>query len=449
MTVSDVDAPQAPQRQVMCIFTVAAVAEEVLRAWIHALENDDDERARACIGCANRGVVQQRQFMRIVFGRALDGITPIISTAPWGIHPFQPRCLRWPRFCRAYFAKTPVPVPQASRQSGPPLTASHREFVMIADIPLGVVIVWIGALCNVTFPIPMILATVRGEQRPSRVSFFMWTTEGAIAFASSAAAGRASARCSCPALPSSCSARCSSRRSCRSCAGATSQSPPRRGGRHGWTGCASPCARWRWSAGGVTSNPLVALILAIVTDGVACDPNARPRLARRGGLVHLPRVHHQRWMRVRRHHRLVHRAVGFHLLPARRVHPAHPYAAAAQQARRPRARTRRRPGPPLGANRGCRRRCRCRPRCHRDRGRRPAAPDGEHPASTQPGRGRGVRHLGGSPSSGARSEPGPIVPARPAAGRGGRRPRSRRWPRQCRWTRRRATSRWPRTAGTR
>ena len=75
MTVSDVDAPQAPQRQVVCIFTVAAAAEEVLRAWIHGLENDDDESVRACIGCANCGVVQQRQFMRIVVGRALDGIT--------------------------------------------------------------------------------------------------------------------------------------------------------------------------------------------------------------------------------------------------------------------------------------------------------------------------------------------------------------------------------------
>jgi hypothetical protein len=60
---------------VVCIFTVAAAAEEVLRAWIHGLENDDDESVRACIGCANCGVVQQRQFMRIVVGRALDGIT--------------------------------------------------------------------------------------------------------------------------------------------------------------------------------------------------------------------------------------------------------------------------------------------------------------------------------------------------------------------------------------
>jgi hypothetical protein len=60
---------------------------------------------------------------------------------------------------------------------------------MIADIPLGAVIVWIGALCNILFPLPLILATARGTTRPSRVSFAMWSIEGAIAFASSWAAG--------------------------------------------------------------------------------------------------------------------------------------------------------------------------------------------------------------------------------------------------------------------
>lgn len=45
---------------------------------------------------------------------------------------------------------------------------------------------------------------------------------------------------------------------------------------------------------------------------------------------------------------LVHGAVGSHVLPVRRLHPAHRYAAAAQQARRPQAPPRRRPGPPVG-----------------------------------------------------------------------------------------------------
>jgi hypothetical protein len=143
---------------------------------------------------------------------------------------------------------------------------------MIADIPLGVVIVWIGALCNVTFPIPMILATVRGEQRPSRVSFFMWTTEGAIAFASSAAAGAGLGAllvsgAAVVVLAST----------------LVATFVPQLRGRHiavapapwwqAWvdrlclTICVLALVGW-W----VTSNPLVALILAIVTDGVACIP---------------------------------------------------------------------------------------------------------------------------------------------------------------------------------
>jgi YVTN family beta-propeller protein len=143
---------------------------------------------------------------------------------------------------------------------------------MIADIPLGAVIVWVGALCNLLFPIPMILATVRGEQRPSRVSFFMWTTEGAIAFASSAAAGAGIG-----ALLVSGAAVVV----LASVVIATFV-PQMRGHRIGvdpapwwqaWvdrlclTICALALVGW-W----LTSNPLVALVLAIITDAVACVP---------------------------------------------------------------------------------------------------------------------------------------------------------------------------------
>jgi YVTN family beta-propeller protein len=143
---------------------------------------------------------------------------------------------------------------------------------MIADVPLGAVIVWLGALCNVLFPIPMIIATARGEQRPSRVSFFMWTTEASIAFAASAAAGAGLG-----ALIVSGAA--------AAVLGAVFVATflPQLHGRHiavdpapwwqSWVdrGCLTVCAvaLLGWY---LTSNPLVALILAITTDAVAALP---------------------------------------------------------------------------------------------------------------------------------------------------------------------------------
>jgi YVTN family beta-propeller protein len=143
---------------------------------------------------------------------------------------------------------------------------------VVADVPLGAVIIWIGALCNVLFPIPMIIATARGEQRPSRVSFFMWTTEAAIAFAASAAAGA-----SIGALVVSGAA--------AAVLGSVFVATflPQLRGRHiavdpapwwqAWvdrlclTVCALALFGW-W----ITSNPLVALVLAITTDAVAAVP---------------------------------------------------------------------------------------------------------------------------------------------------------------------------------
>lgn len=143
---------------------------------------------------------------------------------------------------------------------------------MIADVLLGDVIIWIGALCNFLFPIPLVLATARGEMRPSRVSFFMWTTEAAIAFAASAAAGA-----SLGALIVSGSATL--------VLGAVFVATfvPQLRGRHiavdpapwwqAWVdrGCLTVCALalFGWW---LTSNPLVALILAITTDAVAAIP---------------------------------------------------------------------------------------------------------------------------------------------------------------------------------
>ena len=133
-------------------------------------------------------------------------------------------------------------------------------------------IIWIGVLCNVLFPIPMIIATARGEQRPSRVSFFMWTTEAAIAFAASAAAGAGIG-----ALVVSGAA--------AAVLGAVFVATfvPQLRGRHiavdpapwwqAWvdrlclTVCALALFGW-W----LTSNPLVALVLAITTDAVAAIP---------------------------------------------------------------------------------------------------------------------------------------------------------------------------------
>lgn len=143
---------------------------------------------------------------------------------------------------------------------------------MIADIPLGAVIIWIGVACNVLFPIPMIIATARGLMRPSRVSFFMWTTEAAIAFASSAAAGAGLGAL----LVSGAAA---------AVLGAVFLAtfvPQLRGRRiavdpapwwQAWVdrACLTVCALalFGWW---LTSNPLVALVLAIVTDAVAAIP---------------------------------------------------------------------------------------------------------------------------------------------------------------------------------
>ncbi len=143
---------------------------------------------------------------------------------------------------------------------------------MIADIPLGAVLVWIGALCNLVFPIPLIIATARGQQRPSRVSFFMWTTEACIAFAASLAAeadlgallvtGAAAAVLAAVFIATF---------------------VPQLRGRHI---AVDPAPRWQagidrlclavcvaaligwW----LTANPLVALLLAILTDAVAAVP---------------------------------------------------------------------------------------------------------------------------------------------------------------------------------
>jgi hypothetical protein len=60
-------------RQVVCVFSVEAATEEVVKAWIRELENGDGAE-RACLVSANCGVVQQRQFMRILVGRVLSGV---------------------------------------------------------------------------------------------------------------------------------------------------------------------------------------------------------------------------------------------------------------------------------------------------------------------------------------------------------------------------------------
>jgi hypothetical protein len=68
MRASDiVDAP----RQVVCVCPVAAATEEVLKAWIGALEAN--EAMRLFIRRANCGATLQKQLMRIVVSFALTG----------------------------------------------------------------------------------------------------------------------------------------------------------------------------------------------------------------------------------------------------------------------------------------------------------------------------------------------------------------------------------------
>jgi YVTN family beta-propeller protein len=143
---------------------------------------------------------------------------------------------------------------------------------VIADVPLGDVLVWIGALCNLVFPIPMIMATGRGQQRPSRVSFFMWTTQACIAFTASAAAGAdigallvtgAAAAVLAAVFIATFVPQLQGRRL------AADPAPRWQAGvdRLCLAVCVAALIGW-W----LTANPLVALLLAILTDAVAAVP---------------------------------------------------------------------------------------------------------------------------------------------------------------------------------
>lgn len=67
MTTSDV--VEAP-RQVVCVVGAATAAEEVLKLWVEAMQAD--EQLRYFWSRANCGVVQQRQWARMVIAHALD-----------------------------------------------------------------------------------------------------------------------------------------------------------------------------------------------------------------------------------------------------------------------------------------------------------------------------------------------------------------------------------------
>jgi hypothetical protein len=68
MTVTDVD---SVPRQVVCVVPIAAAAEQVLTAWICALQQDP--LAEPAFNRVNCGLVEQRQCMRVIIGHALDG----------------------------------------------------------------------------------------------------------------------------------------------------------------------------------------------------------------------------------------------------------------------------------------------------------------------------------------------------------------------------------------
>ena len=144
--------------------------------------------------------------------------------------------------------------------------------------------------------------------------------------------------------------------------------------------------------------------------------DTRAGLARRRGLVALPRFRNQRRVRVRGHHRLVHGPVGLHLLPARRLHSADPRAPAAQQASGSCARPRRAKSV-LGPVRRRGRRLRGGSGSHRDRDRSTAASNGGHSTPGGVG-GRGCGTAGGvqrSPPLGIGGQPGRARTCRPAA----------------------------------
>lgn len=161
---------------------------------------------------------------------------------------------------------TPSPTPVD------PTAATPGELAVIAAVPLGAVLVWIGALANIATPIPLIIATGRGRERPSRVSFGIWTAEASIAFAASLVAGAGIG----PLLVTGATA-------VTLAAVLAATFIPRLRGK---TVPPDPAPTWQpWVdrscfvvctaaliGWGLTNNPIVALLLSIVADGIACIP---------------------------------------------------------------------------------------------------------------------------------------------------------------------------------
>lgn len=143
---------------------------------------------------------------------------------------------------------------------------------MLAAIPLGAVLVWLGALANLLIPIPLVITTARGLDRPSRVSYTGWTAEASIACAASIAAGAGIGAILVTGVTAVILA-----------AILAATFVPRLRGMHvppdpapSWQRyvdrscfvlCASALIGW-----GLTSDPIVALLLSIAADAVACVP---------------------------------------------------------------------------------------------------------------------------------------------------------------------------------
>lgn len=143
---------------------------------------------------------------------------------------------------------------------------------MLAAITLGAVLVWLGALANLCFPIPLVIATARGKARPSRVSYSIWTAEALIACAASVSLAAGLGALLVTGATAVILAAVLIATFLPALRGITVQPDPappwqRHVDRSCFILCAAALIGWA-----VTSDPVVALLLSIAADAMACIP---------------------------------------------------------------------------------------------------------------------------------------------------------------------------------
>ena len=143
---------------------------------------------------------------------------------------------------------------------------------MIAEVPTGAWIVWLGALVSVACGLPYARQAYRGAIYPSWVSWSVWTATTGYATATSLAAGAPLAAI----VPGAAFVRCASILICVTIGGrrARDRGVPRDATTRLDQGCLAACGLIAILLL-VTGNPVVGLVAAIATDFVAGIPTYR------------------------------------------------------------------------------------------------------------------------------------------------------------------------------